>query len=173
MGNCGSQVSPQTPQEADTVEVSILHQTGVRQASKAFFFEQDGGRRRARNAQPLMSVGGRVLSLHGGKGPVCPGFQKGDTKSRRDGPVLDLTEKFNRKEDSTRMLKEIISICPPPRFSGELKAKQTVMQKEPVRVGQQVSERALAQKETVKTRWTPSHQEKDWGRLGDEDAGRS
>lgn len=43
-------MNPQTPAGGKNLKFSILQQSGARQAFKAFFFEQEGGRRRARKA---------------------------------------------------------------------------------------------------------------------------
>lgn len=60
-----------------------------------------------------------------------------DTGNRTHGQVLELPEKSNIKGDSTRMLREITSICVTPHFSGWSKASQTAMQEDPARAGHQ------------------------------------
>lgn len=72
-------MSPQTPAGGNNLKFSILHQTGARQAFKAYSLNRKVGGE-GPEKQSLMSVGERVLSLHGGEGPVCPGFQKEGTQ---------------------------------------------------------------------------------------------
>lgn len=51
--------------------------------------------------------------------------------------MAHLTVKYNRKEDSTRKLRKITHNYPTPSFSGQSKAKQTVMPKGPGSAGDQ------------------------------------